>query len=99
MQRMGFVMGLSTPSASERKAYGRLFDGKLTASNIEALDMRSSQTLGKGRAGDEQTQDHLLGCIIAHILVVYHLCNYETRICMLGRSIRSSCHPIDLLGH
>ena len=38
MQRMGYVTGLSTPTLSGQKAYERLFDTKLTTSNIEALD-------------------------------------------------------------
>jgi hypothetical protein len=35
MQRIGYTKG---PSASELKDYDKIFDGNLTASNIEALD-------------------------------------------------------------
>jgi hypothetical protein len=38
MQRIDYVKGPSMPSVSGQKAYEKLFDAKLTASNIEALD-------------------------------------------------------------
>ena len=38
MQRMGYTKGPSAPSASELEAFDKIFDGKLTASNVEALD-------------------------------------------------------------
>ena len=70
MQRMGFATGLSTPSMSEWKAYDELFDDKLTASNIEALDALLNDA-GKDRAAE--MQGHLLDCIAAHTLV-YTIC-------------------------
>ena len=39
MQRMGYTRGPSTPSASELEAFDRLFDGNLTASEAETLDV------------------------------------------------------------
>jgi hypothetical protein len=38
MQCMDLATGLATPSMLGKKAYERLFDAGLTASNIEALD-------------------------------------------------------------
>ena len=38
MLRMGYTKGTSVPSASELEAFDKIFDGKLTASNVEALD-------------------------------------------------------------
>ena len=38
MQRMCYTKDPSAPSASELKAFDKLFDGNLTASNAEALD-------------------------------------------------------------
>ena len=38
MQRMGYTKGPSAPSASKLEAFDKIFDGKLTASNVEALD-------------------------------------------------------------
>ena len=38
MQRMGLVLGLSTPSMSGRKAYEGLFKAELNASNVEARE-------------------------------------------------------------
>jgi hypothetical protein len=36
MQRMGYIKNWSTPG---HKAYKRLFEGELTVSNVEALDV------------------------------------------------------------
>ena len=38
MQRMDYSKGLSAPFASELEAFDKIFDGNLTASNVEALD-------------------------------------------------------------
>jgi hypothetical protein len=38
MQRMGYIEGPSTLSASEVETFDRLFDGNLTASEVEAMD-------------------------------------------------------------
>ena len=38
MQRMGYTKGPSAPSASELEAFNNIFDGNLTAFNVEALD-------------------------------------------------------------
>ena len=38
MQRMGYTKGPSAPSASELKAFDKLFDGNLTATKAEAMD-------------------------------------------------------------
>ena len=37
MQRLGLVTGLSTPSASVKKAYDALYEAGPSASNVEAL--------------------------------------------------------------
>ena len=37
MQRMDYIMGPSVPSVSELEAFDKIFDGNLTASNVEAL--------------------------------------------------------------
>jgi hypothetical protein len=37
MQRMGYIKGPSVPSASELEAFDNIFNGNLTASNVEAL--------------------------------------------------------------
>ena len=74
MQRMGFATGLSMPSMSEWKAYDELFDDKLTASNIEALDVLLNDA-GKDRAdnsGDARPPLRLHRCAYFGL---YHLCN------------------------
>ena len=38
MQRMGYTKGPSASSALELEAFDKLFDGNLTASNVQALD-------------------------------------------------------------
>ena len=38
MQRMGYTKGPSAASASELKAFDKIFDGNMITSNIEALD-------------------------------------------------------------
>jgi hypothetical protein len=38
MQRMGYIRGPSTPSASEVKAFDKLFDGNLIASEAEVME-------------------------------------------------------------
>ena len=38
MQRMCYTKDPSAPSASELKAFDKIFAGNLTASNVEALD-------------------------------------------------------------
>jgi len=38
MQRMGYTKGPSAPSTSELKAFNKLFDGNLIASEAKALD-------------------------------------------------------------
>jgi hypothetical protein len=35
---MGYTKDPSAPSASELEAFNKIFDGNLTASNVEALD-------------------------------------------------------------
>jgi len=36
---MGYSKGPSAPSKSELEAFDKIFDGNLTASNVEALDV------------------------------------------------------------
>ena len=38
MQRMGYIKGPLAPSASELEAFNQIFNGNMTASNVEALD-------------------------------------------------------------
>jgi hypothetical protein len=63
MQRIGYTKG---PSTSELKDYDKIFDGNLTASNIEALDALFLDG-GKGSSrhaatkAAAKTQGHLLG--------------------------------------
>ena len=47
MQRMGYTKGPSASSALEFEAFDNIFDGNLTASNIEALDAHFPNS-GKG---------------------------------------------------
>jgi hypothetical protein len=62
MQRIGYTKG---PSTSELKDYDKIFDGNLTASNIEALDALFLDG-GKGSSrhaatkAAAKTQGHLL---------------------------------------
>jgi len=46
-QCMGYTKSLSVSSTSELKAFDKIFDDNLTASNVEALDMLFSDG-GKG---------------------------------------------------
>jgi hypothetical protein len=65
---MGYIKGLSAPSALEVEAFGRLFDGNLTASEAEAMDVLFP-AVRKGQAA-ARTQGHLLDRTAASVLVV-----------------------------
>jgi hypothetical protein len=47
---MGYIKGLSALSALELEAFNKIFDGNLTASNVEALD----ELLSDGRKGSSR---------------------------------------------
>jgi hypothetical protein len=67
----------SAPSVSELRAFDKLFDGNLTASNIEAMDVLFS-AVGKGSFRQPRRPGHLLGRTATSVLVVF-LRNIETR--------------------
>jgi hypothetical protein len=50
---MGYIKGPSVPSASELKAFDKIFDDNLTESNIKALD---ALFLGGGKGLSKQPQ-------------------------------------------
>jgi hypothetical protein len=56
MQRIGYTKGPATPSASELEAFDKIFDGNLTASNVEALDALFPDG-GKGSARQPQRRE------------------------------------------
>jgi hypothetical protein len=86
MQRMGYTNGPSAPFASELEAFDKMFDGNLTTSNVEALDALFPDG-GKGLSRQpRRRKGHLLGRTAALVLVVFHLCNIETRGLLLGWS-------------
>ena len=53
-QRMGYTKGLSAPSASELEAFDNIFDGNLTASNVEVLDALFFWAVERARPGSHE---------------------------------------------
>jgi len=85
MQRLGLVTGLSTPSASAKKAYEALYDAGPSASIVEALE---ALFLDVGKESRQEAQAVFLGCVLlssswlSTIYVISKIC-----ICLYARLV------------
>jgi hypothetical protein len=67
---LAYTKSPSAPSASELQAFDKLFDGDLTASNIETMDVLFS-AVGKGSFRQPRRPGHLLGRTATSVFVVF----------------------------